>query len=95
MLVTIRQLGGHGYGVSIRRDVSAAVSREISLGAVYATADRLEAKHFISSRLGDATMERGGKPKRLFRIEPAGVAALAANQHPPSEGLFSRLKWPF
>ena len=30
----------------------------------------------VSSRRGEPTPERGGRAKRLFRLEPEGVAAL-------------------
>jgi DNA-binding PadR family transcriptional regulator len=46
------------------------------LGAVYATLDRLEAKRYISSKVGDPTPERGGRAKRFFKITAQGSAAL-------------------
>ncbi|MGH2436999.1 MAG: PadR family transcriptional regulator, partial [bacterium] len=54
--------------------------RNISIGAVYATLQRLEAKGYVSSSLGEPTAERGGRAKRLFRIEAEGARALQASQ---------------
>ena len=51
--------------------------KSISLGAIYATVDRLEKKRYVSSRLGEPTPERGGKPKRFYRIEALGQLALS------------------
>jgi PadR family transcriptional regulator PadR len=77
ILIAIVQLHGHGYAVSIADEISRRMNKSVSLGAVYGTTDRLEKKGFISSRLGDPTPERGGKPKRLYRIEAPGEKALS------------------
>ncbi len=77
VLVAIVHLQGKGYAVSIVDETSRRMGKPVSLGAIYGTADRLEKKGFISSRLGDPTPERGGKPKRLYRIEAPGERALS------------------
>jgi PadR family transcriptional regulator PadR len=53
-----------------------AQPKAVSLGAVYVTLDRLEDKGLISSRLSDPTPERGGRSKRLYRLEALGERAL-------------------
>lgn len=60
----------------MRREIQLRTRREVSLGAVYATLDRLESKNYVKSSLGDPTPERGGRSKRFFRMTPKGVAAL-------------------
>jgi DNA-binding PadR family transcriptional regulator len=45
---------------------------------VYTTLQRLEAKRLVTTKLGDARAERGGKPRRLVVVRPAGVAAVRA-----------------
>ena len=77
VLVAIIHLQGRGYAVSIADETSRRLNKSVSLGAIYGTTDRLEKKGFISSRLGDPTAERGGKPKRLYRIEAPGERALS------------------
>jgi DNA-binding PadR family transcriptional regulator len=77
VLLAVVRLRGDGYGVTIRRDISDRLKRDVSFGAVYSTLERLEAKGFVSSRLGAATPERGGKAKRLYQIETPGVRALS------------------
>ena len=65
------------YGVTIHAKVAElARPKEISLGAVYVTLDRLEDKGFVSSRLSDPTPERGGRAKRCYRLEALGERAL-------------------
>ena len=77
VLLAIVHLHGDGYAVSIAAELQERFGKSVSFGAVYATVDRLEKKRFVSSRLGDPTPERGGKPKRFYRIEAPGQLALA------------------
>lgn len=67
VLLVINQLRGQGYAVSIADEIQQRAGKSISLGAVYATVDRLEKKRLVSSKLGEPTPERGGKPKRFMR----------------------------
>src|SRR5207237_7985448 len=76
VLVATFRLGEQAYGAKIRRTVEEATGRSVSIGAVYATLDRLERKGFISSWQGEATPERGGRAKRYFRVEGAGIQIL-------------------
>jgi DNA-binding PadR family transcriptional regulator len=75
LFATLR-LGEQAYGARIRQTVEEATGRSVSIGAVYATLDRLERKGFISSWQGEATPERGGRAKRYFRVEGAGIQIL-------------------
>lgn len=77
VLLAILRLRSNAYGVTIRREISERAGRAVSFGAVYATLERLETKGFVSSRLGEATPERGGKRKRYFQIEAPGQRALS------------------
>lgn len=77
VLAAILHFRGNGYAVSIAREITERFGHSVSLGAIYATVDRLEKKGFVSSWLGDPTPERGGKPKRFYRIEAPGQRALA------------------
>ena len=58
------------------QEIETRTSRTISSGALYTALDRLEARGFVQSRLGEPTAARGGKRKRLYTIEPAGARAL-------------------
>jgi PadR family transcriptional regulator PadR len=60
----------------VRREIEERTGRNISIGAGYATLERLEAKGYVSSSTGDPTPERGGRAKRLFRVEASGKRAL-------------------
>src|SRR5690606_15338424 len=76
VILAVARLGEEGYGVSVRREIAQRTGREVSIGAVYATLDRLERKGLLSSREGEPTARRGGRAKRHFRLEAAGEAAL-------------------
>ena len=76
VLAALLRLRGNAYGVTIRREIIERTGRDVAVGAIYATLDRLEAKGYVSSRLGEATPERGGRAKRYFEIEAPGVRAL-------------------
>ena len=81
-LVLLAALGldGSGYGVSIRAELEAETGESISLGAVYATLDRLERKGLVRSTVGSATPERGGRRKRVYKVSATGTTALRAMQ---------------
>ena len=63
------------YGLTIRDRIEERLGYKRSLGAIYTGLDRLERKGMISSWWGEATAERGGRRKRLYKIEPAGELA--------------------
>lgn len=80
VLLAVVRLEGDAYGISVRDEITNRTDRGASLGAVYATLDRLEAKGYVLSRLGDATAERGGRAKRLFTITAEGKEALRESE---------------
>ena len=76
VLIAILRLRDNAYGVTIRSLIEEETKRTTSIGAVYTTLERLETKGYISSKQGEATPERGGRAKRYFKIEGAGVRVL-------------------
>jgi len=80
VLLSILQLDREAYGVTIRAQLKKAIDRDVSLGAIYSTIERLEKKGFIQSRKSEALPERGGKPKRLVKVTPKGNEELLATK---------------
>jgi PadR family transcriptional regulator, regulatory protein PadR len=80
VLLALVRLDTNAYGMTIRREIEDRTGRNLSIGAVYATLDRLESKGLIRSSRGEPTAERGGRAKRLFRIEADGELALRVSQ---------------
>jgi DNA-binding PadR family transcriptional regulator len=76
VILALLRLGDHAYGVSVRQEIEARTSREVSIGSIYTTLDRLEAKGYGRSRLGDPTPERGGRSKRFFHVTAKGLSAV-------------------
>lgn len=76
VLLAVLRLREDAYGAKIRQKVAEATKRDVSIGAIYATLDRLERKGYLKSWQGEATPERGGRAKRYFRVEGAGAQAL-------------------
>lgn len=76
VMLAIMRLGTDAYGMSIRDEVLARTGRNVALGAIYPTLDRLEKKGFVRSERARADPARGGRPRRMVRLEAAGHAAL-------------------
>jgi DNA-binding PadR family transcriptional regulator len=76
VLLAVLRLDDQAYGVTVRREIESRTLREVSIGAIYATLDRLEAKGYVKSRAGDPTPERGGRSKRFFSVTAQGVSAV-------------------
>jgi DNA-binding PadR family transcriptional regulator len=72
VLLAVLRLGDTAYGVTVRREIEARTGRDVSIGAIYATLNRLETKGLVKSRTGEPTAERGGRAKRLFRLTALG-----------------------
>jgi DNA-binding PadR family transcriptional regulator len=78
LLSTAARLGEEAYGAAIRQDIEGSTGRRCSVGALYTTLDRLEAKGLITTWMGEATPQRGGRPKRMISVTAKGVRAAAA-----------------
>jgi PadR family transcriptional regulator, regulatory protein PadR len=69
------RLGDDAYGASIRAEIESTTGRKCSIGALYTTLERLESKGLVTSWMGDATPQRGGRAKRMVRLTAEGVVA--------------------
>ena len=75
ILAAAIRLGKDAYGAAIRNEIEDATKQRCSIGALYTTLDRLEAKGLIKTAMGDPTPRRGGRPKRMVRVTATGVGA--------------------
>jgi PadR family transcriptional regulator, regulatory protein PadR len=80
VILALLRLEDRAYGVPVRQEIEFRTKREVSIGAVYATLDRLETKGYVKSHRGEPTPERGGRSKRFFRVTAKGVAAVNRTQ---------------
>ena len=60
------------YGMNVRREIEARTDRDVAIGAVYATLDRLEAKGLV----GSSRVPGDGGSRRIFSLTAAGTRAL-------------------
>lgn len=72
ILVAVVRTGDDAFGMEVRRELERVTGRELAIGAVYATLDRLEEKGLLRSR----RVVSEGATRRVFQISRTGVSAL-------------------
>ena len=72
VLLAVARLKAEAYGMAVRAEIAERTGREVTIGAMYATLDRLVAKGYLRSR--DEASD--GRPRRFFAITASGVEAL-------------------
>lgn len=78
MLAALRLGPKAAYTVSIADDIEARTGRSVRRANVFTTLQRLEAKGLVTTTLSEPRPERGGRPRRLVTVSPAGRAAVRA-----------------
>ncbi|MCD9017358.1 PadR family transcriptional regulator [Parachryseolinea silvisoli] len=76
VLLTVGILYGNAYGVTIKDEIEQRLNREVTIGALQVTLRRLESKGFLTSKQGDPSESRRGRPKLYFEITAYGKKAL-------------------
>jgi PadR family transcriptional regulator len=79
-LLAILALGPQVYAVPIQRFIARTTGRDVVMGAIYASLERLEQKGLVRSTLGEVTLAPGGKRKRFFSVTPEGMRTLKARR---------------
>ena len=72
VLVAVLRTQQEAYGMNVRREIERVTGRELAIGAVYATLDRLEAKGLLTSKRVATDVSR-----RCFALTSAGLRGLA------------------
>lgn len=97
VLMAVLHGGTDAYGAAIRDEIETRTGRPVARGAVYITLDRLADKGLLTSTIGDPTPARGGRPKRLYTVTPAGLRAvkqavrLVSNMHRGLEAVLGKI----
>lgn len=80
ILLLVGILGDEAYAFKIAAEFESQTGRSVSIGAVHSTLSRMDDKGFLTSEMGKATAERGGRRKRIYSITAYGQKVLAASR---------------
>ena len=80
ILLLVGILGEEAYAFKIAEEFESQTGRSVSIGAVHSTLTRLDDKGFLTSEMGKATAERGGRRKRIYTITAYGQRTLEASR---------------
>jgi PadR family transcriptional regulator PadR len=72
VMLAVLHARDEAYGMNVRRELEGRTARDVSIGAVYATLDRLEAKGLVAS----TRVSGDGGSRRIFAITTTGTRAL-------------------
>jgi PadR family transcriptional regulator PadR len=75
VMVAVLRTAEQAYGMHVRRELETVTGRDIAIGSVYATLDRLEAKGLVTSTR--AAAEADAPSRRVFALTPVGARSLA------------------
>ena len=76
ILTAVKVLQDDAFGWQIYSKVCELADREMNLGSVYVTLERLRKKGMINATVAASGLERGGKPRRFYSLRPEGRQAL-------------------
>ncbi len=76
VLLAVAVFTPEAYSVVIAEELEQQTGKVVTTGAVHAALQRLENKGLVSSQMGEATPERGGRRKRIFKVTVAGTRIL-------------------
>jgi PadR family transcriptional regulator PadR len=74
VLLAVVRTGEDAYGMNVRRELAEVTGRDVAIGAVYATLDRLEAKGLAGS---SRAVSAEGASRRIFAVTGLGARSLA------------------
>lgn len=78
VLLIVLILQEEAYVLKIKEEVYAQIKRNVAMGALHSTLNRLEKKGLLSSEMTGATQERGGRRKRIYGLTGTGKSVLKA-----------------
>jgi DNA-binding PadR family transcriptional regulator len=76
VMLAVARLGAGAYGAAVREELEEVAGRRVAVPTVYVTLVRLEEQGMVESDESPAEGSRGGRPRRVFRLTPAGWDAL-------------------
>jgi DNA-binding PadR family transcriptional regulator len=80
VLLAVVRVEDGAYGLTVRQELEACTGREVTIGAVYSTLDRLESKGLLRSHRTAPESRPGGRSRRQFELTDNGRAALETSR---------------
>jgi PadR family transcriptional regulator PadR len=78
VMLAIMRCGRQPYALAIQDEVKAH-GHALTLGVLYTVLNRLESRKLLRFREGEATSQRGDRPKRLYALTALGARELRGN----------------
>ena len=76
VLTALVLVGDGAYGLKVHAKASELMEKWVNIGSMYLALNRLEEKGMVESWDADPTPGRRGRPRRYFKLTPAGDEAL-------------------
>ncbi len=73
VVLALLQLDGESYAVPVAAELGRRAGRDVSPATVYMVMRRLEPQGCLTSRVGSSDPDRGGRPRRFYRVLPDAV----------------------
>ena len=80
VLLAVLRLGDNANGATIRRDLEETAGRPVAVATIYVALSRLEKQGLVRSWMSDPLPVRGGKARKCYALESAGIDALRASK---------------
>ena len=68
VLLVLLRLEGESYAVPVASELSLLTGRDVSPATAYMVMRRLEDRGLVVSSVGPPAPERGGRPRRFYRV---------------------------
>jgi DNA-binding PadR family transcriptional regulator len=76
VMLAVLRIGEDAYGVRVSEEIARHGGRDLTFATIHKALERLEAKGYVRSHLGDPTPVRGGRAKRYFAVTAQGKRVL-------------------
>lgn len=72
VMAALAHLGEDAYGMTIRQEIESRGGRSVSIGAVYATLERLAGKGYVRFHVSDPRPVQGGRARKHVCLTALG-----------------------
>ena len=73
VVLALLRLDGESYAVPVAEELERLTGREVSPATAYMIMRRLESQGLATSRVGTPDPERGGRPRRFYKVDADAV----------------------